>query len=95
MITLTLPIKTEVEPAEITKIVLGNFITLMRKVCGMNNYLWKLELQKNGNIHYHMITDVEIDFKYIKKIWNNSLNLVGIIDEYAKNQKRMLFFTFT
>lgn len=91
MITLTLPIKTEIEPAEITKIVLGNFITLMRKVCGMNNYLWKLELQKNGNVHYHMITDVEIDFNYIKKIWNNSLNLVGIIDDYAENQKRMSF----
>jgi len=91
MITLTLPIKTEVEPAEITKTALGNFITLMRKVCGMNNYLWKLELQKNGNVHYHMITDVEIDFNYIKKIWNNSLNLVGIIDDYAENQKRMSF----
>ena len=71
MITLTLPFKTEIEPAEITKVALGNFITLMRKVCGMNNYLWKLELQKNGNVHYHLITDVEIDFNYIKKIWNN------------------------
>ena len=38
-----------------------------------------------------MITDVEIDFNYIKKIWNNSLNLVGIIDEYSSKQKRMSF----
>ena len=39
MITLTLPIKTEVEPAEITKTALGNFITLMRKVSGVCAWL--------------------------------------------------------
>lgn len=86
MITLTIPKKVENTPKEITKIVLGNFITLMRKTQGMNNYLWKLELQKNGNVHYHLISDVEIDFFYIKKIWNNSLNILGIIDEYSKEK---------
>lgn len=91
MITLTLPKKTEIEPAEITKIALNNFITLLRKVSGMNNYVWKLELQKNGNVHYHIITDVEIDFFYIKKIWNNSLDLLGIIDEYSKEQRKIKF----
>ena len=91
MITLTLPKKTEIEPAEITKIALNNFITLLRKVNGMNNYVWKLELQKNGNVHYHIITDVEIDFFYIKKIWNNSLNLLGIIDEYSREQRKIKF----
>lgn len=91
MITLTLPKKTEIEPAEITKVALNNFITLLRKVSGMNNYVWKLELQKNGNVHYHIITDVEIDFFYIKKIWNNSLNLLGIIDEYSREQRKIKF----
>lgn len=91
MITLTLPKKVEIEPAGITKIALNNFITLLRKVSGMNNYIWKLELQKNGNVHYHIITDVEIDFFYIKKIWNNSLNLLGIIDDYSKEQRKIRF----
>lgn len=87
MITLTIPAKTEHTPKEITEKVLGNFITLMRKTQGMNNYLWKLELQKNGNVHYHLITDAEIDFYYIKKIWNNSLNILGIINEYSKEKR--------
>lgn len=91
MITLTLPKKVEIEPAEITKVSLNNFITLLRKVSGMNNYVWKLELQKNGNVHYHIITDVEIDFFYIKKIWNNSLNLLGIIDDYSREQRKVKF----
>lgn len=91
MITLTLPKKVEIEPAEITKVALNNFITLLRKVSGMNNYVWKLELQKNGNVHYHIITDVEIDFFYIKKIWNNSLNLLGIIDDYSREQRKIKF----
>lgn len=91
MITLTIPKKIEVEPAEITKVALNNFITLMRKISGMNNYVWKLELQKNGNVHYHIITDVEIDFFYIKKIWNNSLNLLGIIDDYSRQQRKIKF----
>ena len=94
MITLTLPIKVENTPKEITKIVLGNFITLMRKVSGMNNYVWKLELQKNGNVHYHIITDVDIDYHYIKKIWNNSLNLLEIIDKYSAKQKRKRFVDY-
>ena len=91
MITLTLPKKVEIDPAEITKVSLNNFITLLRKVSGMNNYVWKLELQKNGNVHYHIITDVEIDFFYIKKIWNNSLNLLGIIDDYSREQRKVKF----
>lgn len=91
MITLTLPKKVDVPPTEITKIALNNFITLLRKVSGMNNYVWKLELQKNGNVHYHIITDVEIDFFYIKKIWNNSLNLLGIIDDYSNEQRKIKF----
>lgn len=91
MITLTLPKKVDVEPAEITKVALNNFITLLRKVSGMNSYVWKLELQKNGNVHYHVITDVEIDFYYIKKIWNNSLNLLGIIDDYSREQRKIKF----
>ena len=94
MITLTLPIKVENTPKEITKIVLGNFITLMRKISGMNNYVWKLELQKNGNVHYHIITDVDIDYHYIKKIWNNSLNLLEIIDKYSAKQKRKRFVDY-
>lgn len=91
MITLTLPKKVDIEPAEITKTALNNFITLLRKVSGMNNYVWKLELQKNGNVHYHIITDVKIDFFYIKKIWNNSLNLLGIIDDYSREQRKIKF----
>lgn len=94
MITLTLPKKVVIEPAEITKVALNNFITLLRKVSGMNNYVWKLELQKNGNVHYHIITDVEIDFFYIKKIWNNSLNLLGIIDEYSREQRKIKFSNY-
>lgn len=37
---------------------------------GLFNYAWKIEFQKNGNLHFHMIVDTEIDWKIVRKQWN-------------------------
>lgn len=34
------------------------------------NYVWKLELQENGNPHYHLMFDVEMCWKNVRKQWN-------------------------
>lgn len=34
------------------------------------NYAWKCELQENGNPHYHLIFDIEMCWKNVRKQWN-------------------------
>jgi len=47
------------------------FIEKIKYRYGNINLAWKLELQKNGNPHYHLIIDKEIDWRIIRGIWNN------------------------
>lgn len=39
--------------------------TRMRDECGLKSYLWVAERQKNGTIHFHMLTNT---FMYIRKV---------------------------
>lgn len=46
-------------------------------------YTWKLEPQKDGQLHYHITTPEWIDYRKIKKKWNSILRDGGYLDEYA------------
>ncbi|MFT4224335.1 rolling circle replication-associated protein [Dysgonomonas sp.] len=39
-------------------------LTRLRKNCGLRSYLWITERQKNGTIHFHMLTN---NFMYVRK----------------------------
>lgn len=56
----------------------------MRSYYLMKNYIWKLELQQNGNVHYHIITDAEIDYQKTKIIWNKIIDKYSYVQEYSK-----------
>jgi hypothetical protein len=53
----------------------------------MYNFVWKVETQKNGNIHAHLTTDVFTDHKVVRSIWNKILNEYGVIDKYNEKHK--------
>ena len=71
------------------KINHNNWIkTLIEKLqyrYGNFNYVWKAELQKNGNIHYHGIIDKEIDWKIIRRQWNKIQSVY--VDRYQIKMK--------
>lgn len=52
---------------------------------GKFNYVWKLEFQKNGNIHYHLMIDEKIDWKVVRKNWNKIQKIH--VDEYQLTMK--------
>lgn len=81
-ITLTLPSKQRTPTADVTKNLLNNFLTEIRQKTSMANYIWRLEFQKNGNVHYHIVTDVYLDYKLILLVWNRILKLNGYITDY-------------
>lgn len=69
--TLTLSsIQDPYTDKEIKKYLLEPYLRIMRRK-GMKNYVWKSELQKNGNIHFHILTDTFILYSEIRDIWNN------------------------
>lgn len=83
-LTLTLPSK-QVHPSSfITKNCFNQVITELRQRYGMRNFVWRLEFQGNGNLHYHIVTDSYIDYFAIRDIWNRVLNKYGYVDAYTK-----------
>lgn len=73
-LTLTLPAKQTHTDVELSKFAINPFLTYARKVWKVKYFIWKKELQKNGNLHYHLVTDRYIDAEYLRREWNRLLN---------------------
>lgn len=81
-ITLTLPAKQQHSTAVITSNCLNQFLTELKKTHNLENYVWRLEYQKNGNVHYHIATDCFIEFEYCRAVWNRCIGKLGYIEAY-------------
>jgi hypothetical protein len=86
-ITLTLPSKQNHTTAEITNTCFNQFLTEIRQRTKMENYVWRLEFQKNGNVHYHIVTDTYIDYHFALKIWNRILSKLGYVDAFKSQMQ--------
>lgn len=86
-ITLTLPSKQKECTADITSKYFNQFLTEIRQRTKMNNYVWRLEFQKNGNVHYHIITDTFLDYFFVRNIWNRIISKGGYISDYQNRFK--------
>lgn len=64
-------------PVEITdKIayqVLNTWLTRCRKNCGLKSYLWVAERQKNGTLHFHLITHNFMHIRTVNEFMKQSL----------------------
>ena len=81
-ITLTLPSEQKHPDTQIKK-CLDHFLTNIRRTFKMQNYVWKAELQRNANIHFHISTDTYIPFQAIRYYWLLSIKPLGYVDAYA------------
>ena len=83
-ITLTLPSKQQHTDKHLKKILLDKFLTYSARRWNVKNYLWRQEPQSNGNIHYHICTDVFIPWQELKDVWINILRSYGYISAYQE-----------
>lgn len=90
-ITLTLPALQAHDTATITADCLNQFLTECKSKFKLENYVWRLEFQKNGNAHYHIATDTYIDYTSAKLIWNRCLHKLGYIRRYREKFENMTF----
>lgn len=88
-LTFTLPSKQKHSTGFITSNIFNHFLTELRQRTGLKNYVWRLEFQKNGNVHYHMVTDTYLDYFFLKSIWNRVLSKYDYINVYAKKHLNM------
>lgn len=78
-ITLTLPAEQQHTDIELTKYCVNPFLTYLRKYLKVRYYIWKKELQNNGNLHFHFVVDKFIRADALREIWNRIINR-GIVD---------------
>ncbi len=84
-ITLTISSKEKLIKASFgNKNLIAPFIRTMRRKHNMVTYIWKVEFQKNGQIHYHITTPSVIHYQYIKDTWNNLLSKHQLLKNYMK-----------
>lgn len=86
-VTLTLPAKQVHTDVEIKKQCINQFLVELRKNYGVNNWIWKAELQKNENIHFHLIIDQYIDFQALRRRWNRIIEKLGYVTQYQSKMQ--------
>ena len=91
-ITLTLPsINHGITDHQFKAKLLHNFINTCRTSHNLKNYVWKVETQKNGNIHAHFTTDTFIHWKSLRDIWNRILIKNQAMNAYTEKHLKMNF----
>ncbi len=93
--TFTLPSKQTHNTATITNQLWNQFLTEIRQRTDMQNYIWRLEFQKNGNVHYHLVTDTYLDYFFNLKIWNRILKSYGYIEAYKQKHENLSFAEYS
>jgi len=86
-LTFTLPSKQIHPTSTITADLWNHMLTEIRRSTGMLNYVWRLEFQKNGNVHYHLVTDTFISYQHVLRKWNKIIDKLGYTSAYRDNMK--------
>lgn len=84
-ITLTIPQNNVLPDGKFcNKFLLEPMIRVLRRRYGLKNYVWKLELQRNGMVHYHLTSNVFINHVHLKEEWNKILDKNDLLNDYRK-----------
>lgn len=87
-ITLTLPCPQDNITDKVLKSqVLDVWFKAAKRRFNLQSYVWRAERQKNGNLHFHLITDCFIQYEELRNSWNNRLNRLGFVDRYTEKHR--------
>ena len=84
-ITLTIPDKIVFDQhKQFKKDVLSPFMSKMVKYGLIDLYLYVCELTKQGNLHFHIMTNSFVHYQRIRDYWNQQLSTKGYMTKYEK-----------
>jgi len=69
------------------KNLLEPFLRKMRSKWDLREYIWKVELQERGQIHYHLTTNTFIPWTAIRDTWNNLMRSNRLLDDFLLRNK--------
>jgi hypothetical protein len=81
-LTLTLSDKQSHSDQFIRRHMLNDFFNRARIKWSLEHYVWRAEKQKNGNIHFHIVTNVFIPHYELRDTWNQIQRKLGYLDKY-------------
>lgn len=88
--TLTLPSAQIHSDAEIMRECFQPMLNTFRQKFGVKHYLWRVEKQGNGNVHYHILADKFIPWMELRNEWNKHVNALGYVDRYRSGRMQKL-----
>lgn len=83
-ITLTVSDSRPVSARDAYRKLLSPFLQWLRRTQNVKTYVWKAELQKRGQIHYHITCPEFIDYRAIRATWNRLQLNGGYLKEFAE-----------
>lgn len=85
-ITLTTPTHAKsLNASWCHKNLLEPMLLLLRRKHGMRSYIWKCELQSNGQVHYHLTCDIMLNHTTLRDNWNSLLIKHQLLDDFKKS----------
>ena len=84
--TVTLPKAQAHTDQELRRRALNGLLQSLKRYVGMKNYIYVSELQKNGNIHFHIIVDVKVNKWKLRNLWRKQMYLLGYLNTYSKHE---------
>lgn len=83
MVTITLS-SLQCHSDQVIKSRLFNqLLTELREHNGMHHYVWRAEKQQNGNIHFHLVTNIYLNALKLRQKWNRIQNKLNYVNTYA------------
>lgn len=82
MLTVSLASKQIHNDKTIKHELLNHYLLVLHRTFNVTNYIWRAESQGNGNIHFHIITDVFIPYKAACFQWNKVQEKLGYISRF-------------
>lgn len=73
---------------EIKKHIFQPLLNYFRQHFHVKNYVWVIEKQKNGNTHFHIVTDRWIPHNELRNKWNEYQQNLGYVSRYGEAQRR-------
>lgn len=83
-ITLTLPAQQLHADTQIKRDILMPFLQNLKRSLCTRYYFWKAEVQKNGNIHFHLIIDQYIKKEYLTSLWNYHCETLNYVTRFER-----------
>lgn len=81
-ITLTISQHKNITAQEAYSKCLAPLLRYLREKHKMNTYVWKAEVQKRGQIHYHITTPTFLHWQQLRDTWNNLQRKAGYLNDY-------------